>query len=181
LDVDFTLAYEGPLAASGRRDQKHEIRQRLHPQLKELWAHPPLSRFYWKARPGSQHLRTVGGYEFASIIHPGWHFNAKLKILMLRPEPPGSIVTSGGDIDNRLKTLFDALTCPNHEQDLPAAWAPTDDQKPFHCLLDDDGLISEVTVETDRLRAPPNRTHVKLLIRVHVHATDQFGGLAVLG
>lgn len=31
-----------------------------------------------------------------------------MEITLLRPEPPGSIVSSG-DIDNRLKTLFDAL------------------------------------------------------------------------
>jgi len=107
--VDFTLTYEGPLAADARPNQKHDIRRELHPQLKELWEHPPLNQLYWKARPGSQHLRTVRGHEFVSIVHPDWHFNAELNILMLRPELPGRIVTSGGDIDNRLKTLFDAV------------------------------------------------------------------------
>ena len=67
--VDFTLTYEGPLAANGRSKLKHDIRRQLHPQLKELWAHPPLSRFYWKGRPGSAHLRQLGGYEFCSVVH----------------------------------------------------------------------------------------------------------------
>ena len=177
--MDFTLTYEGPLAANARPNQKHDIRRELHPQLKELWEHPPLNQFYWKARPGSQHLRTVRGHEFVSIVHPDWHFNAELNILMLRPELPRRIVTSGGDIDNRLKTLFDALARPLHDQDVPAAWTPKDDEKPLHCLLDDDRLISKVTVETDRLLAALNSTHVKLVIKVHVHATDIFGGLSL--
>ena len=176
--MDFTLIYEGPLAANARPNQKHDIRRKLHPQLKELWEHPPLNQFYWKARQGSQHLRSVSGYEFATIVHPEWHFNAKLDILMLRPEPPGSIITPGGDIDNRLKTLFDALTRPIYQQDIPA-WVPTSDERPFHCLLDDDRLISKVSVETDRLLAAPEETHVKLIVRVHVHTTEAFGGLTV--
>jgi hypothetical protein len=175
--MDFTLTYKGPLPTNGRPSQKHDIRRKLHPQLKELWEHPPLNQFYWKARPGSQHLREVGGYEFACIVHPEWHFNAKLDILMLRPEPPGNIII-GGDIDNRLKTLFDALTRPMHEQDIPQ-WAPADDEKPLHCLLDDDKLISRVSVETARLLAAPNDSHVELVIKVQVHTTHDFGGLAV--
>jgi len=178
--VDFTLIYEGPLAANGRPEQKHDIRRRLHPQLKELWTHPPLSQFYWKTHRGSAHLRTVAGHEFGSVVHPEWHFNAKLRLLMLRPEPPGRIVTSGGDIDNRLKTLFDALACPRHDQDVPRSWVPEEGEQPLHCLLEDDGLISEVAVETDRLLAAPNETHVKLVIRVHVHSTAAFGDLAGL-
>lgn len=179
--MNFTLTYDGPLASNARPSQKHEIRRNLHPQLKELWQHAPLNQFYWKARPGSAHLRTVGGHEFASIVHPEWHFNARLNILLLRPQPPGSIITSGGDIDNQLKTLFDALTCPIHEQDIPAVWKPSDHEKPLHCLLDDDRFISEVAVQTDRLLAPNSETHVKLIIKVQVHTIDAFGGLAVLG
>jgi Holliday junction resolvase RusA-like endonuclease len=178
--VDFTLIYEGPLATNSGPRQKHEIRRLLHPQLKELWTHPPLSEVYWKAHPGSAHLRTVAGHEFASIVHPEWHFNVRLRVLMLRPEPPGRVVTSGGDIDNRLKTLFDALACPRHDQDVPRSWVPEESERPLHCLLEDDGLISEVAVETDRLLAAPNETHVKLIIGVSVHSTDVFGGRATL-
>lgn len=179
--MDFTLTYEGPLAANGRPEQKHDIRRYLHPQLRELWAHPPLSQVYWKERLGSAHLQTVAGHEFCSIVHAEWRFNAKLRVLMLRPEPPGRVVRSGGDIDNRLKTLFDALACPQHNHDVPRSWVPDESERPLHCLLEDDALISEVTVETDRLLAAPSQTDVKLIIRVHVHTTDVFGGLAVLG
>jgi hypothetical protein len=80
---------------------------------------------------------------FTSIVHPDFGFRAKLDILMLKPELPGQIIT-GGDIDNRLKTLFDALTRPRHGQDIPPNWTPAPDEQPLHCLLEDDALISSV-------------------------------------
>lgn len=175
--MEFTLAYDGPLATNGRPSQKHDIRMSLHPQLQELWQHQPLSQFN-----NDQDAQTsnVGGHRFTSIVHPRWHFRARLEILMLRPQPPGGILTTGGDIDNRLKTLFDALTRPVHAQDIPAGWTPTPNQEPLHCLLEDDGFISSVSVTTDRLLAAPSTTHVKLIIKVHVETVLAFGGLAVL-
>ena len=174
--MEFTLTYDGPLAANGRPSQKHDIRLALHPQLKELWEHKPLIKFYDFGGPS---ISTAGGYTFASLVHPRWNFRAKLDILMLRPEPPGRIVISKGDIDNRLKTLFDALTRPIYSQDIPKAWTPAADEDPLHCLLEDDGLITTVAVSTDRLLAASSPTHVKLIIRVHVQNLSTFGGLVV--
>ena len=172
--MEFTLTYDGPLAANGRPSQKHDIRLALHPQLKELWEHKPLVQFY---EFGIPNISTVGGYNFASIVHPRLNFRAKLDILMLRPEPPGQIVISKGDIDNRLKTLFDALTRPIFIQDIPPAWTPSAGEDPLHCLLEDDGLITSVTVNTDRLLAAQSPTHVKLVIRVQVQNLSTFGGM----
>lgn len=176
--VDFTLTYDGPLATNGRPAQKHDIRLRLHPQLRELWQHRPLTQFLYD-RAGQ--TVEVGGRQFTSIVHPRWAFRAKLDILMLWPQPPGGILRSGGDIDNRLKTLFDALTRPVHAQDVPSGWDPTADEMPLECLLEDDKYISAVSVTTDRLLAAETATHVKLIIKVHVETANAFGGLAVLG
>ncbi|MET8117790.1 hypothetical protein [Micromonospora sp. NPDC005189] len=176
--MKFMLTYEGPLASNGRPSQKHDIRLTLHPQLRELWQHKPLAQFY---DMGGPNVSTVGGYDFCSVVHPRWHFRAHLEILMLRPEAPGGVVKPRGDIDNRLKTLFDALTRPTQPQDIPSGWAPGDDQKPLHCLLDDDSLITGFTVRTDRLLAAPTQSHMKLVIGVEVDNTAAFGGLAVLG
>ncbi|MFF5076007.1 hypothetical protein ACFY36_03075 [Actinoplanes sp. NPDC000266] len=86
-----------------------------------------------------------------------------------------------GDIDNRLKTLFDGLTRPHHAQEFPSTWVPESDQDPLIRLLDDDSLIKAVNVRTDRLLAPANPSHVKLLIRVSVRTSVDFGGLALWG
>jgi hypothetical protein len=58
---------------------------------------------------------------------------------------PGRLITSG-DIDNRLKTLFDSLRILG---EVPAG--PTEDKKPFYVLLEDDKPITHISVETDTL------------------------------
>jgi hypothetical protein len=176
--VEFTLTYDGSLPTNGRPAQKHAIRSMLHPQLKELWRYRPLLQFEDNAGPN---LATVGGYDFCTVVHPRWGFQAKLDILMLRPEPVGGIVGTGGDIDNRLKTLFDALTRPTHAQDIPANWTPTVEETPLHCLLDDDSLIAGFSINVDRLLAAPTSTHVKLFVKVQVLNTTAFGAVAILG
>jgi len=97
------------------------------------------------------------------------HLTADLDITLLRPGSPG--VLSGGDIDNRLKTLFDALTIPNKDQ-IPSSDTPDPDASPIHCLLEDDGLITGIRVATDRLLdSAVGRSEVLLVIRVAVSCT----------
>jgi hypothetical protein len=57
------------------------------------------------------------------------------------------------DINNRLKTLFDALRVPK-KQEIQKSWAPTTDERPLHCLLYDDQWITRVNVETAQLLEP---------------------------
>jgi hypothetical protein len=93
---------------------------------------------------------------------------------MLRPEPPGSILTQAGDIDNRLKTLFDALKVPAEPDALPSNDNPKEDEKPFFCLLEDDNLITKISVETDRLLEQcSGPSEAVLLIHVTTKATRQ--------
>lgn len=99
--------------------------------------------------------------------------SCSLDILFLRPEPAGMVV-QGGDIDNRLKTLFDALRLPAN---LEEAGGPkhSDDEDPTYCLLEDDSLISEVRVVTDQLLMLPkakelDKADVFLVIDVKVSA-----------
>ena len=73
---------------------------------------------------------------------------AELSMTRLRPEPPGGLVTQGGDIDNRLKTLFDALSMPRHAGALPSELIDPD-ENPLCCLLKDDGLIVSLSVRTE--------------------------------
>lgn len=183
----FTLTYEGPLASSGRPNVKHDIRRQLHPQLKKLWQHQPLKGHekwiqYGDAEDDGFMLSTINGHDFVSIVHPYLKLYVELDILILRSEPPGSIVLPGGDIDNRLKTLFDALRAPGNAQEIPPEWTPSVDEQPLFCLLQDDRLISRVNVDTDRLLAPnPQPSHVKLIIRTLVKGfTATWGNLGII-
>src|ERR1700687_822862 len=77
-----------------------------------------------------------------------------LDILFLRRDGPGSLVRSGGDIDNRLKVLFDALRMPQTPDEVCGDTLGPDED-PFFCLLEDDKLISKAQVDTNWLLTPP--------------------------
>lgn len=146
----------------------------LHPQLRELWTHDPLSIHPEYLKPQQPNeisvLTEVGGHTFAPLVTSKLHLLANLDILMLRPELPGGIVTSGGDIDNKLKTLFDAFGVPTAQQLAQSAATPSSVTNPTFTLLEDDRLIARVNVDTDRLLDSPARDHVELIIRVSLRA-----------
>jgi hypothetical protein len=105
----------------------------------------------------------------------------QLDILFLRREKPGSIV-HGGDLDNRLKTLFDALRMPFDDSELGKV-GPTSPDELLYCLLEDDSLISRVSVETHQLLdLPPAGSHgaadVDLMLHVTVLSTFPMFGNA---
>lgn len=92
-----------------------------------------------------------------------------LDILFLRRDGPGSLVRSGGDIDNRIKVLFDALRMPQTCDEV-CGDVPAKDEAPFFVLLEDDKLITKVQVETNWLLTPAMEgeriNDVQLIIRV---------------
>ena len=98
------------------------------------------------------------------------HVICKLDILMLRDGPPGRVLT---DIDNRLKTIFDALKKPKGPSELGANTSegqrvPGPDEDPFFVLVEDDSLITHVSVASDTLLEAvpdvPRDNAVRLLI-----------------
>ena len=91
-------------------------------------------------------IEHVAGFRFAPLVTTRYGLVATLELLFLRPEPPGRLISQGGDIDNRLKTLFDALRMPRVATELPSGDAPQSDEDPFFCLLQDDALPLEVRV-----------------------------------
>ena len=79
-------------------------------------------------------------------------------------------MTSGGDIDNRLKTLFDALSVPTQQQASTSTARSSSIESPTFTLLEDDVLIARVNVDSDRLLAAPQPDFVRLTIRVSLRA-----------
>ena len=84
---------------------------------------------------------------------------------MLRPELPGQTLIVGGDIDNRLKTLFDALRIPKVGE---TAEPQEGGISPFYCLLQDDSLINHISVTTDILLLDVDPNHVQLVVFVNL-------------
>ena len=176
----ITLHYRGSLRANGAPSHKHEIRRVFHDQLRTLWAQKPLAEqpnLLLPRQSGSLSLlRPMGTFTFVPLVAAEMNATAELSITLLRPEPPGSLLTQGGDIDNRLKTLFDALTMPRHANSLPGGTGPAKEESPFFCLLEDDNLVTAVQVRTEQLLEPvADSSLVDLLIYVRTRVTrDSF-------
>ncbi len=175
--MEFTLYYRGELKSNGSPKDKHNIRNSLSPQLELLWSLDPLVRCKDYIKPLSDESRTknenlclieeVGDHYFAAFISEKLFLNAELVITMLRPQAPGNIIMQSGDIDNRLKTLFDALSVPAQENQIPNNIAINNPNNPIYCLLQDDRLISSVHVKTDRL-LDPNATEKEVVLLIHI-------------
>ncbi|HCO96073.1 MAG TPA: hypothetical protein DIU00_19390 [Phycisphaerales bacterium] len=171
--MEFYLKFDGPLKSNVGAKDKHNIREYLYPQLKNLWDIEPLNRRknFLKQENKPSVLKKIDGIIFAPLICNALEFICQLDLIMLWPETQGVISKHGGDIDNRLKTLFDALQCPDINQIQPVKDRFTDKQ-PFFCLLEDDKLITSVNVKTHTLLCSENKTDISVLIHVVVKAVD---------
>jgi hypothetical protein len=176
--MEFRLFYRGPLKPNGNVEQKHNIRGCFHKQLLELWQQRPLCDhrefLEFPAKPGGISIvRTVGQYRFASLVTKCLDTTAALDILFLRPEAPGSLITAGGDIDNRIKTLLDAMRMPQEPKEIPQGAQPPAEGV-FFCVLENDSLVTSLSVTTDRWLVPSvsvDKSDVILVIRVTVKPT----------
>ena len=174
--VEFHLLYSGELHVDGDRKEKHGIRKAFHPQLRRLWLTDRLLRMKARnagagayvdsdedviprgfAAMGSNWNRN--GFNFVPLVTSGVVSRCSLDILFLRVEEKNYIL-QGGDIDGRIKTLFDGLRMIRDANELPRGTKPEEDEKPFFCLLEDDKLISEVRVNADQLLQLPGTTVV---------------------
>jgi hypothetical protein len=198
--MKFTLTYEGELASNGRPAKKWEIRKQFHPQLQELWRINPAlkhvlnnrivplsgSFFHMEQHHSLDDKRTQlqtqatdkldlcssverGGRKFFPLVRDTFALNCALNITFLRKEEPGRVY-QGGDIDNRLKTLFDALAIPSMDQIV------ADDtlEDPIYCLLEDDRLITGFNIDTRQLLSRPDvsQHHVQLIVDVDVRVSQ---------
>jgi hypothetical protein len=164
---------------SVKAEDKHRLRKHFHLQLRELWKqHPDLRRqaeTHWMVERGTlanrirpvvagepgktwlEHIAddhiTCNGNRFVPLVSEAGGFTCSLNILFLRRDNPGSLIQHGGDIDNRIKVLFDGLKMPTQVSEL-GGYQIEADENPFFVLLEDDKLVTSVSVTTDRLIIP---------------------------
>ena len=154
-------------------EHKHSIRRRFHLQLKQLWATNRFLRDHQVGDNGvvdpdavygglmrSDDCKIMSlseavarnyvefGYRFVPIVRERLSLLRSLDVLFLRRDYPGSVI-SAGDLDN-----------------------------PFFCLLEDDGQVTRLVVESDILLEPKTRSaeddarQVKLIINVEIKPYD---------
>jgi hypothetical protein len=172
--MEFRLVYRGPLVSNGRVVEKQMLRRALHPQMKMLWHQSSL------IENPSLYLEQ-GKFTFLPLVSSriGGLF-AELDILFLRHQRPGDLLRHGGDIDNRLKTLLDSLRVPQAKQnEIPLGESPHPDEVPFYCLLEDDALVTKLTITTDQLLEPggPSEASVVIHVTVKDRGDSRFLGL----
>ena len=176
--MKFRLFYKGPLRGNGTPSDKQSLRRAFLPQLRSLWQQKPLTDFLKELNlgnyPGKSALtKNVGPFNCLPLVQQAIELVAGIEIVFLRPEEPGNIITQGGDIDHRLRTLLDSLQMPKPNQ-IPPGDVPGKDEDPFYCLLEDDNLVTSLSLVTDRLLLPTNDRHdVILLMQVCLEFTHQ--------
>src|SRR2546428_2812835 len=112
-ELEFHLIYQGELPAASqsknRAREKQNIRQVFHKQLVSLWnTHPFLVQLGNDSpKLGIANRYARCGFRFLPLVSDWFMAACALDILFLRRDGPGSLIKSGGDIDNRLKVLFD--------------------------------------------------------------------------
>lgn len=180
--MKFTLVYEGSLPSGGNNSKhsrhKWEIRNCIHPQLATLFQRHAVLIQMLEADNENRRLGQpsqvqfkkvrVGNHDYVPLCNQYLNFVCSLDILFLRPEAPGALITQGGDLDNRIKVLFDALRMPTQGENPPADLTVPD---PMYCLLESDTLITRFSIRTDQLltEGPSGTSHVKLIIEVSTH------------
>jgi hypothetical protein len=185
-------------------EHKQTIRKQFHGQLKQLWQtnkflkEHGVNKDQLQIRPGQvapilgvgfigvTPRKTVpiveyiasnfqrNGYRFVPLVCEEFSLLCSLDILFLRRDFPLGVI-SAGDLDNRVKTLIDAMGMPKNANELQGNETPGPGEDPFFCLLEDDDLVTAFRVETDMLLDPPKngdtdaaRSEVKLVISVEL-------------
>ncbi len=190
--VRFTLTYDGPLHIGGKAQGKQRVREGFHPQLSDLWTHEPLVYSACLLEPAGQRFPeepyspglsvqvAVRGQVYAPLVSRKLKLTAELDVLLLRAGPAGNVLTGQGDIDNRLKVLFDSLSVPTLQQVKPCSNGLGTSARPLHTLLEDDDLVTRVNVDTARLLGHHEPGHVRAIVRVdvrpagHIYANQVF-------
>lgn len=150
--MKFKLLYYGELLTNPKKRAQHisDIRMQFHPQLKKLVQHSPWNNLqkYMMPNPTKSPVSTkhIGGIDWNPIITPNLKLLAELDIQLMHPEIVG---VPRSDIDNRIKTLLDGLRCPQNEHEVGEN--TTNNDGPIYTLLDDDHLVTKLSVNTSHL------------------------------
>lgn len=112
---------------------------------------------------------------FIPLIRNSLYLVCAIDILFLRHEEPYNLMRQGGDLDGRIKTLFDGLRMPDPKTEYVGDRPPAD---PLYVVLEDDSLISDISIKSGRLlgNRPKERHAVRLTIEVTIKVLRVFRG-----
>ena len=110
---------------------------------------------------------------FIPLVRNSLYLACDLDILFLRHDDDLRVLKRGGDLDNRIKTLFDALKMPQQIEELGGT-VPTAD--PLYIVLEDDALIHSFSIKTGKLlgQSVKKKHAVRLTIDVTIKVLRVF-------
>ena len=187
--MEIRLAYDGlipaeqPSNADKRSDLKQEIRRVFSDQLRKRWRDSP-KLAQWKSKGFVSAARIDGRYVVPPQDHPeyfpffrvpicgfqmvplvSWHNNLGCELDVVFTGEGRSAILPHGDLDNRLKTLFDALRMPINAKEVPGNMHG-DGKQELYCLLEDDSLIRKFSVLAVEDPGSPVQHDVRITARV---------------
>lgn len=176
--VLITLTYEGalPSAQQGSANQaKARLRRHFHDQLTTLWARNPPS--------ADESVQTVevGEHQFRYLVVDERHgIGIHLDLLLL----VRNRTLRQGDLDNRIKTLTDALAVPPNQQQADLTDAPSNG--PTVCLMKDDMQVHGLNVTRREWLTPAtgnnyNDVHVVATARTFAVGPISWAGMGWIG
>ena len=178
LVVKFTLSYDGPLYACSSHqkhaEDKQALRREFSYQLRQVWNAEPalasrlkhydefevaylertrqrLTRHRSPSRPAPYGMVKfeLNGFCFVPLVTAQNNLWCELEITIYRDGDPGHIlIKNGNDLDGHVKFLFDALRMPQKPDEL-AGDTPSGNE-PFFTVLEDDRLITRLSIDTKR-------------------------------
>jgi hypothetical protein len=177
--MKFTLTYTGELPSLGNPRGPHKsapklpvvwaIRNEFAKQLEYVLNNHPArtSSNSTSSRAAYNILRSpikVGEFNFLPLVRPEFETVCGLKIKMMVNHEVGSLVTQAGDLDNRIKTLLDALRLPKGNEF--NGNGPAEDNCP--CLLHDDALVVSLKIEVQRWFSGVPKTEKDVYLDIEV-------------
>jgi hypothetical protein len=208
-DMEFRLTYDGPLLSFRETESEtkrvhkrslhiHSIRKQFHRQLKLLWSEHPVLRqikkdgssvelYTGSGAPPLNQIFEEEGFRWLPMATEANGMICKVDVLMLRHGQPGNVLY---DVDNRLKTLFDALRKTKGPYELGSGtpegkFVPESDEDPFYVVLQNDNLITHISVTSDTLLQPvvcdpqlPPDQAVRLVVAITIRPYRAFAETA---
>ncbi|MDR2685323.1 MAG: hypothetical protein LBB23_00935 [Rickettsiales bacterium] len=179
--MKFKLLYYGELMTNPKKRAQHvsEIRMAIHNQLKTLINISPWKNLAAHMAPTPTKApvltKNVGGYVFNPLVSEKLKMFVELDVQMFHPE---SVGFARADIDNRTKTLLDALRCPQSSNECGENMPKNIGA--IYTLLDDDHLVTKLSINTSHLLnpaavfpcAPDNKERIFLVINVSVRVSE---------
>jgi len=162
-----------------RIDTKQEIRRVFADQLSRVWRDSPqLSKWlrvgFVPARADQHGLNESSdlitpffyvetcGYEAVPLVSWANGLSCDIEIILTGEERSA---IRGGDLDNRLKVLFDALRMPHNSKEVPGNMWGKNKERLF-CLLEDDSLIRKFSVEAKQSPYSPAENRVEVTANI---------------